>query len=119
MRRDCAEIQRKESGPAHQPQGRGQSQAALAGKRDRLELGACFVAGAGKADADLVAAKDRYLTRRRRVLLVEDFTLPAAVGRTVGAEIIEEGVAAEATAIYQQHHTGQAARDAIKRADVD
>jgi len=43
----------------------------------------------------LMAAEDRVLAFGRRVLLVEDFALPAAVRRRIGAEIIEEGIAAE------------------------
>ena len=39
------------------------------------------VAGAGKADADLIAAEHGIFALRRRVLLVEDLALPAAVGR--------------------------------------
>ena len=55
----------------------------------------------------------------RRVLLVEDLALPAAVLGGVGAEIIEEGVAAEDAAVVEQHHAGQAALDAVEHAQVD
>ena len=79
----------------------------------------CVVAGAGKADADLMAAEDRMLALGRRVLLVEDFALPAAVRRGIGAEIVEERIAAEDAAVMQQHHAGQAAIDAVEHPDVN
>src|SRR4051794_27723389 len=105
--------------PLHQLQGRGQSKTALACKRDGFEFGASFAAGAGKADADLIAAEHRILAFRRRMLLVDDFAFPAAVRAGVGAEIIEERVAAENAAVKQEHNAGQAAVDAIERAEMN
>jgi len=52
-----------------------------------------------KADADFMAAEHRVLAPCRRVLLVEDLALPAAVLRSVGAEIVEECVATEDAAV--------------------
>src|SRR5438477_3507768 len=57
----------------HQLQRRREPQAALAGECNGLEFRALTIAGAGKPDADLVAAKHRILALRRRVLLVDDF----------------------------------------------
>ncbi len=56
---------------------------------------------------------------RRRVLLVEDLALPAAVGRGIGAKVIEEGVAAEDAAVQQQHDARQAGFDSVERAKPD
>ena len=53
------------------------------------------------------------------VLLVEDLALPAAVGRGVGAEVIEESVAAEDAAVQQQHDTRQAGFDSVERAKLE
>src|SRR2546429_1714876 len=103
----------------HQLQPRREPQAALAGECNGLEFRALTIAGAGNPDADLVAAKHRILALRRRVLLVDDFALPATVRGAVGAEIIKEGVAAENAAVDQQHHAGQAAIDTVEGADVD
>src|ERR1700722_2463656 len=55
----------------------------------------------------------------RRVLLIEDLALPAAIRRAVGPEIIEERIAAEDAAIMEQHDAGQAAVDAVEQPDVD
>src|SRR4051812_46376520 len=78
-----------------------------------------LIAGTGEPDADLVAAEDGNLARGRRVLLVEYLALPAAIGRAVGAEIIEIGITAEDAAVEQQHDAGQAAIHAVQRAEVD
>src|SRR5262245_65731604 len=66
-----------------------------------------------------MAAEHGVLALGRRVLLIEDLALPAAVLAGVGAEIIEERVATEDAAIAEQHHAGQPAIDAVKRAQVD
>ena len=55
----------------------------------------------------------------RGVFLVDELALPAAVRRRVGAEIIEEGVAAENAAVMQQHHPRRAAGNAVQHPDVD
>ena len=77
------------------------------------------VAAAGEADADLVTAEQRMLALCRGVFLIDELALPAAVRRGVGAEIIEEGVAAENAAVMQQHHAGMAAGNAVQHPDVD
>ena len=79
----------------------------------------CVIAGAGKADADLVSAEDGVLAFGRGVFPVEDLAFPAAVLRGVGADIVEERIAAEDTALVEQHHAGQAALDAVEHPDVD
>jgi len=66
-----------------------------------------------------MAAEDRIFTLRWRVLLVEDLALPAAVGRGVGAEVVEKGVTAEDAAVEQQHNAGQAGLDAVERAKLE
>src|SRR3954470_12508923 len=81
-------------GRPHQLQRGGQPQAALARQRNGFEFSTRFVAGARKTDADLMAAEHGVFALRRRVLLIEDLALPAAIGRGVGAEIVEECVAA-------------------------
>src|SRR5207302_11020441 len=78
-----------------------------------------LVAGAGKTDADLMAAEYAVFAFRRRVLLVEDLALPAAVGRGIGAEVIEESIAAEDAAVQQQHDTRQAGLNAVECANLD
>jgi hypothetical protein len=102
-----------------QLQRRGKTDAALADQRRRLDLGAIGVAAAREADADLVAAEQRMLVLGRGVLLIDEFPLPAAVSGTVGAEIIEERVAAEDAAVLQQHHAGLPAGEAVQHPDVD
>src|SRR5882762_3256500 len=101
-------------GRPHQLQRRRQPEAALAGKRNGFQFRALRVTGAGKTDANLVAAEYRILALGRGVLLIDDFALPAAARRTVGAEIVEKGIAAEDAAVDQQHHAGQAAIDAVE-----
>src|SRR5262249_33181085 len=59
------------------------------------------------------------LAFRRRVFLIDELALPAAVRRGVGTEIIEERVAAEDATITQQHHAGLAATEAVQHPDVD
>ena len=63
----------------HQLEHGGHAQAALAGKRGCLKQRALLVAGAGKADTDFMATQYGVLARRRRVLLIEDLALPAAI----------------------------------------
>src|SRR4051812_9239030 len=104
---------------AHQLQHRRQSQAALARKSRRFQFGALVVAGAGKADAHLVAAKDRMLAFCRRMLLIEDLALPAAMRRCVAAKVVEESIAAENAAVMEQHHAGKTAVDAVEYPDVN
>ena len=68
-------------GRPHQFQRGGQPQAALARQRNGFEFSARFIAGAGKADADLMAAEHGVFTLGRRVLLVEElppFQRPSA-----------------------------------------
>src|SRR5258705_2804780 len=85
---------------AQQFQHGGQSNTALARKGDRFQLGTLLVAGGGKTDSDGVAAEQGVLAFRRGVLLMDDFGLPAAVRRGVGAEVIKKGVAAENAAVH-------------------
>src|SRR6476661_9832667 len=106
-------------GAPHQLEHRGEAEAALTGERGRIQERALFVAGAGETNADFVAAEYRIFSLGRRVLLIEDLALPAAVLRGIGAEIVERRVAAEDAAIIEQHHPGQPAFDAIKHPDVE
>src|SRR4051812_1758311 len=120
----CSAQGKAYSGPIslsrpHQLQGRCQPQAALSGQCDGFQFRTLAVAGAGKTDTHLVAAKHRIFALRRRVLLVDDLALPAAGGRAVGPKVIEEGIAAEDAAVHQQHHPGKAGIDAVERADVN
>src|ERR1700712_4959319 len=85
-----------------------QPEAALACERGGIQQCTLFVTRAGKADADLMAAENRVLASRRRMLLVEDLALPPAVLRGVGADIVERRIAAEDAAVIKQHHAGQA-----------
>ena len=66
-----------------------------------------------------MAAEHGILPHCRRVLLVEDLAFPTAVLRSVGTEIIEEGVAAEDAAVVEQHHAGEAPLDTVKHPDVN
>src|SRR5581483_2867863 len=109
----------KASERAHQLQHRLEPQAAPANQGRGLPGRTPGIACAGKADADLMAAEDRIVALGWRVLLVEDLAFPAAALGGVGAEIIEERVAAEDAAVIEQHHAGQAALHTIKRANVD
>src|SRR5437764_12011999 len=77
----------------HQLQCRREPQAALAGERNGFQFRALTSASAGKPDADLMAAKHRILAVRGRVLLVDDFALPATVRGAAAAELIKAGVA--------------------------
>ena len=56
---------------------------------------------------------------RRGVFLIDELALPAAVRRAIGAEIIEERVAAENAAVMQQHHAGMPAGKAVQHPDID
>src|SRR4029077_17834720 len=103
----------------HQLEHRVETQAALAGERGCLELRAMLIAAAGETDTHFVTAENRVLVLGRRMLLVEDLPLPAAVFRSVAAEIIEECIAAEDAAVIEQHHPGQAALNAVQHAEVD
>src|ERR1700686_3315174 len=96
-----------------------EANAALAGQCGRFRDRALVGAGAGKADADLVAAEHRPLALARRVLVVDEFALPPAVRAGVGADIIEECVAAAYSAIVQHHDAGIAAVDTVQHPDVD
>src|ERR1700687_3369524 len=95
-----------------------EANAALAGQSGRFGDRALIGVGAGKADADLVAAEHRPLALARRVLVGGEFALPPAVRAGVGADIIEERVAAADPAIVQHHDAGVAAVDAVKHPDV-
>ena len=97
----------------------GEADAALAGQRGRLHFGTVGIAAAGEADADLITAEQRMLGLRRGVFLIDELALPAAVRRAIGAEIIEERVAAENAAVMQQHHAGMPAGKAVQHPDVD
>src|SRR5262249_15884803 len=102
-----------------QLQGSGEADAELAGERGRFHFPAVVVAAAGEADAHLIAPQQRMLALRRRVFLIDELALPAAVRRSIGAEIVEEGVAAEDAAVAQQHHAGLAAGNPVQHPDVD
>src|SRR4029077_6079737 len=75
--------------------------------------------GAGKADADLVAAEQRSLADAWRVLVIGELALPPAVYTGLGANIIEERVATVDSAVVQHHDAGIAAIDAIKHPNVN
>src|SRR6478736_15644 len=92
-------------------QRRREADAALACQRGRLDLGALGAAAAREADADLVTSEQRMLVLCRGVLLIDELALPAAIRGGIGAEIIEERVAAEDAAVLQQHHAGLPAGD--------
>ena len=62
------------------PQYRLETNAALAGERGGFAFRAFVVVGAGKADADLMAAEQRPLALAQRMLVVDDLALPSAVG---------------------------------------
>src|SRR3954470_10653261 len=66
-----------------------------------------------------MTAEQRVLVLGRGVLLVDELALPAAIRGSVGAEIIEERVAAEDAAVLQQHHASLPAGDAVQHPDVD
>src|SRR6476659_9169579 len=83
-----------------------EADAALACQRGRLDLCTPGAAAARATNTDLVTAEQRMLVLCRGVLLVDELALPAAVRGGVGAEIIEERVAAEDAAFFQQHHAG-------------
>ena len=100
-------------------QHRLEADAALAGERGGLAYRALAVIGAGKANADFMAAEQRPVTLGLRVLAVDEFALPFAVRRGVGPDIVEIRVAAPDAAIVQQHHAAVARIDAVEHADVD
>ena len=91
----------------------------LPGQRSCLDLGPLGATAAREADADLMTAEQRMLVLCRGVLLVDELALPAAVQGAIGAEIIEERVAAEYAAVMQQHHPGLAPGNAVQHPDVD
>ena len=66
-----------------------------------------------------MTAEQRMLVLCRGVLLVDELAFPAAIRGGVGAEIIKERVAAENAAVFQQHHAGLSAGDAVQHPDVD
>src|ERR1700722_8121316 len=73
----------------------------------------------GKAEAALIAAEHRPFALVRRVLVIDEFALPAAVGAGVGADIVEKCIAAADPAIVQHHGPGIAAVDAVEHPDVN
>src|ERR1019366_986894 len=100
-------------------QHRAEANAALAGQSGRFRDRSLIGVGARKTDADLVAAEHRPLALARRVLVIDEFTLPPAVRAGVGAEIIEKRIAAADPAIVQHHDAGVAAVDAVKHPDMN
>ena len=62
------------------PQHGLEADAAFAGERGGFRFRAVIVVGAGKADADFVAAEQRPLALARRMFAVDQFALPPAVG---------------------------------------
>ena len=92
-------------------------QAALSGQSGGLPVGAVSIAVAGKADADFVAAEHR-IAFRCRVLLVDNLALPSTIGGGLGAEIIEERVAAEDVAVMQHHHSGKPACEPVEQPNM-
>src|SRR5438445_632260 len=84
---------------------------ALAAERGGFAYGAHVGVGAGKADADLVAAEYRPLALARGVLVIDEFAFPPAIGAGVGTDIVEERIAAADPAIVQHHDAGVAAVD--------
>src|SRR6266705_4349521 len=103
----------------HLLQYRAEAHAALADKRSRFRDRAFVGVGAGKADADLVAAEHRPLAHAWRVLVIDELALPPAVHTGVGADIIEERVATVDPAVVQHHDAGIAAIDTIKHPNVN
>ncbi len=53
------------------------------------------------------------------MLVIDQLALPPAVGTGVGADIVEEGVAAADPAVMQHHDAGIAAVNAVEHPDVD
>src|SRR6202163_1946689 len=96
-----------------------EANAALAGQSGRFGDRALIGVGAGKTDADLIAAEHRPLALARRVLVIDEFALPPAVRAGVGADIIEERIAAADPAIVQHHDAGVAAVDTVKHPDTN
>src|SRR5882757_5937429 len=101
------------------PQHRLEADAALAGERGGFAFRAVIVIAAGKADADFVAAEHRPLAPARRVLVIDQFALPAALRAAVSADIVEEGIAAADAAVMQHHDAGVAGVDAVEHPDVE
>src|ERR1700687_960231 len=96
-----------------------ETNAALAGERGGFRDRSLIRVGPGKADSDLVATEHRPLALARRVLVIDEFALPPAVRAGVGADVIEERIAAADPAIVQHHDAGVAAVDAVKHPDMD
>src|SRR5689334_12349579 len=92
----------------------GEADAELAGERRRFHFGALVIAATGEADTHLIAAEQWMLALRRRVFLINELTLPAAIRRRVGTEVVEECIAAEDAAIAEQHHAGVAAGNPVQ-----
>src|ERR1700687_5664507 len=110
---------RRPSGLRQLLQHRAEANAALARQggcfRDRSLIGV----GAGKPDADFVAAEHRPFPLAWRVFVVDEFALPSAVRTGVGADIIEERIAAADSAVVQHHDAGIAAVDTVKHPDMN
>ncbi len=87
-------------------------------ERGGLNLRAGFGVGAGETNADLIAAEDVLFALARRVFAVDQRSLPAAVGRGVGSDIMERCIAAMDPAVMQHHHAGIAAADPVEHRDV-
>src|SRR4051812_42473577 len=100
-------------------QRRREADAALADQCSRLDLCTLGAAAAREADADFMTAEQRMLVLCRGMLLVDELALPAAVQGAIGAKIIEERVAPEDAAVFQQHHAGLPTGDAVQHPDVD
>src|SRR5262249_32818445 len=54
-----------------------------------------------------------------RVLVIDEFALPAPVGTGVSADIVEEAVTSAHQTIAQQHDAGVATVDAVEHSDVN
>src|SRR5690349_6744458 len=76
-------------------QRRCEADAALADQCSRLDLCTLGATAAREADTDLMTAEQRMLVLCRRMLLVDELALAAAIEGAIRAEIIEERVAAE------------------------
>src|SRR5262245_5159796 len=109
--RNAAAADFRRSRPRHLFQYHAEANAALSNKRSRFGDCAFVGIGAGKADADLVASKNRPLADTWRVLVIDKLALPSAVQTGVGADIIEVRIATVDPAVVQHHDAGIAPID--------
>src|ERR1700730_18290695 len=97
-----------------QAQLRFESNALFARERDAVAFSAVIGIGSGKSDGHDFTLPYRPRAEGRRVLLVSHLALPFAVGASVGAIGIKEGIAAAQRAVAHDHDALIAALDAIE-----